>query len=223
MLRRRDLILKKESDNADATAEDTCIFWINGSAGTGKSTIAYTIAEGCRARGVLGASFFCSRDDANCSDPGLVFTTIAYQLGQSNASYAAEVTRVLQSNPDIGYSSVPYQLEQLIVKPLHNLQNSFPPCVVVLDALDECKDSGSMSIILSSLTRYVNELSPLKFVVTSRPENSITTAFKSKKLSPATERLILHQVELGAVQNDIELYLSSKLTEIRLCHDLEET
>jgi len=38
------------------------IFWINGpgSAGTGKSTIAYTVAQRCRERGILGASFFCS-------------------------------------------------------------------------------------------------------------------------------------------------------------------
>jgi hypothetical protein len=223
MLRRGDLILKGESDGVNATTEDTCVFWINGSAGTGKTTIAYTIAERCRTHGVLGASFFCSRDDADCSNPGLIFTTIAHQLGQTNALFAAEVTRALKSDPNIGYSNVSYQLEQLIVKPLRTLQGSFPPCVVVLDALDECKDGGTTSIILSSLTRYVTELSPLKFIVTSRPENSITTAFKSKKLGPATERLILHEVELGVVQNDIEFYLSSKLAEIGLCHGLEET
>jgi hypothetical protein len=166
MLRRGDLMLKGQSDNGNAAMEDTCIFWINGSAGTGKTTIAYTIAERCRADGVLGASFFCSRDDADCSNPGLIFTTIAYQLGQSNALFAAEVTRALKSNPDIGYSSVPYQLEQLIVKPLPALKDSFPPRVVVLNALDECKDGGTTSTILFSLTRYVTELSPLKFFVT---------------------------------------------------------
>jgi hypothetical protein len=221
MLRRGDLILKKESDNANAAAGDTCIFWINGSAGTGKTTIAYTIAKDCRAQDVLGASFFCSRDDADCSNSGLIFTTIAYQLCQFHPPYAAEVTRALQVDPDIGYSSVPYQLEQLIVKPLRTLQGSFPPCVVVLDALDECKDSEATSIILSALARYVNELSPLKFVITSRPEHPITTAFRSKELSFATERFILHQVELGVVQDDIELYLSSKLTSTRLSHGLE--
>jgi hypothetical protein len=71
MLRRGDLVLKKESDKANAAAEDTCIFWINGSAGTGKTTIAYTIARDCRTHGMLGAGFFCSRDDADCSNPGL--------------------------------------------------------------------------------------------------------------------------------------------------------
>ena len=36
------------------------VYWLNGLAGTGKSTIAQTIAERTFADGRLGASFFCS-------------------------------------------------------------------------------------------------------------------------------------------------------------------
>ena len=129
--------------------ENPRIFWINGSAGTGKTTIAYTVAETCRKRGILGASFFCSRDYAERSNPNLIFATVAHQLGLFYPPFRAEVTRVLQLNPDIVYSSVPHQLEELIVKPLHAVGGSFPSCVIVLDALDECKDSGATSIILS--------------------------------------------------------------------------
>ena len=42
--------------------QDKCVFWLNGLAGTGKSTIAQTFAEVSFADGKLGASFFCSRD-----------------------------------------------------------------------------------------------------------------------------------------------------------------
>ena len=38
------------------------VFWLNGLAGTGKSTIAQTVSERVFADGLLGASFFCSRD-----------------------------------------------------------------------------------------------------------------------------------------------------------------
>src|SRR5579859_4063060 len=41
---------------------DECIFWLNGMAGTGKSTIARTVARTCDSRKQLGASFFFSRD-----------------------------------------------------------------------------------------------------------------------------------------------------------------
>ncbi|BAE55954.1 unnamed protein product [Aspergillus oryzae RIB40] len=38
--------------------EGECIFWLNGMAGTGKSTIARTVAQSLREKGLLGASFF---------------------------------------------------------------------------------------------------------------------------------------------------------------------
>src|ERR1700732_2564222 len=209
--------------HSESGTNDLPIFWIKGSAGTGKTTIAYSVAEDCRKHDVLGACFFCSRDDAECSNSRLIFTTIAYQLGLFNPLFRDEVTRVLKSNPDIGYSSEAYQLEQLIVKPLRALRGSFPPAVVVLDALDECKESTTPSTILSSLSKYVTELRPLKFLVTSRPENHINRAFRSSKLSLTTERLVLHEVELDVVEHDIECYLSSELGQIGECYGLEGT
>jgi NACHT domain len=203
------------------TTDNSCVLWINGSAGTGKTTIAYTIAEDCRSHGILGASFFCSRDDAECSNTSLIFTTIAYQLGLFNSLFQQELRHIVKSNPSIGYSSPSYQLEQLIVKPLLTLGESFPPCVVVLDALDECKDTRTTSIILSSLSRYVTKLSPIRFLVTSRPEVNIRIAFESSELSSMTHRFILHNIKLSVVQNDIKLYLLEKLAFTRQLYKLD--
>jgi hypothetical protein len=150
----------------------------------------------------------------------MIFPTIAYQLGQFFPPFRAQVTEALKSNPDIGYSDVSRQLEELIVKPLRAIRESFPSCVVVLDALDECKDDGTTSIILSSLSHYVAELSPLNFLVTSRPERNITQPF-SKELSPATQMLVLHKVELRVVQNDIERYLTVNLAPVRDSYRLD--
>ena len=95
--------------------------------------------------------------------------------------------------------------------------------MIVLDALDECKDNGATSIILSSLSRYVMELSPIKILVTSRPEQNITTAFKSPGLGPVSHRLVLHEVELGIVQHDIERYLTSKLSMVGESYGLKSS
>jgi hypothetical protein len=95
--------------------------------------------------------------------------------------------------------------------------------VIVLDALDECKDNGATSIILSSLSRHVAELSPLKMFVTSRPEQHIGEAFKSSQLSAVTRRFILHEIELGVVQNDIAQYLTSNLVRIRDSYKLQSS
>jgi hypothetical protein len=212
--------IEDDGSRAPSDPQEKCIFWINGSAGTGKTTISYTVAEECRKCGILAASFFCSRDDSACSDPRLIFTTIAYQIGIFSPPFKAEISRVMMPQPDIGYASISYQLEQLIVNPLRSLAGSIPPCVVVVDALDECRDSGTSSTILSALERYVPQLAPLKFLVTSRPEIHITTAFRDRDLAPATSRLILHEVHLDAVQGDITSYLSSKLELTRRVYDI---
>ncbi len=49
------------------------IFWLNGLAGTGKSTIATTIASWAREKKILGGSFFFARDVEKLNSPVLVF------------------------------------------------------------------------------------------------------------------------------------------------------
>jgi hypothetical protein len=211
--------LPTDSQVGDDTV-DPRIFWINGSAGTGKTTIAYTVSSICMDQGILGASFFCSRDNAECSNPKLIFPTIAYQLGQLFTPFKDQVAAVLKSNREIGNSDLSYQLKELIVKPLSTVRYSLPPCVVVIDALDECKDDSTISVILASLSIHVAELSPLKFLITSRPERHITSGFTLESLHPVTRRLALHEMELGVVQTDIKRYLTAHLDIIRKSYDL---
>ena len=60
--------------------QDQHIFWLNGLAGTGKSTIAQSFAERAFADGKLGAGFFCSRDFQDRSNLQMIFPTLAFQL-----------------------------------------------------------------------------------------------------------------------------------------------
>jgi hypothetical protein len=200
------------------------VFWINGpgSAGTGKTTIAFTVARELHLQKKLGASFFCARDIAECSNPKLIFPTIAYQLGQFYAPFLQEVTAVFKADTEIAYSVVPMQLEKLIVKPLQALQGTMPSCVVVIDALDECQDGGATSIILASLAQYMTQLMPLKFLITSRPEHHIHSGFKLKQLLQTTQRFILHEVEQHVVETDIHKYLDSSLMITKQMYQLDE-
>ncbi|KAF7333332.1 WD40 repeat-like protein [Mycena venus] len=200
----------------DPGHNDSCIFWMNGSAGTGKTTIAATVAHSCSSRtpSALGASFFCSRDDVDCSNLDLIFTTIAYQLAHFHPGFAAQISLVREANPDIGYAYPEHQLKTLIVEPLKAVRDSFPPCVIVLDALDECKDTASTSTILAALSNHVTNLFPLKFFITSRPEPHITGAMSSSQLGTHAQKFHLHEVELPVVQRDIQDYLLAKLSEI---------
>jgi len=141
-----------EEDAGDSTVPNAPIFWINGSAGTGKTTLAYTFADEGRRRGIPVTTFFCSRDFAERSDPKLIFTSIAHHLAQTFPSFGARLAEVLRSSPHLASASVPYQLEELIINPLRSTRDSLRLCLIVIDALDECKDEGTISIILSSLS-----------------------------------------------------------------------
>ena len=64
------------------------VFWLNGLAGTGKSTIAQTFAETTFAKGKLGASFFCSRGSEGRSNIKAIFPTLAFQLALSRIEWS---------------------------------------------------------------------------------------------------------------------------------------
>lgn len=194
------------------------VFWISGLAGTGKTTIAYSIALFCREKRILGASFFCSRFDAECSDPKSIFRTISRQLCHFYEPFKDQVTVILKEDPTILTAGVSRQFEQLILRPLEALKGKFPLAVIVLDALDECLDKSATSIILSVIAKYMSQVAgSLLFVITSRPERQIAAWFTDapgNTLADSTTSLLLHTIELTSVLVDIRLYLNDGFAEV---------
>ena len=187
------------------------VYWLNGLAGTGKSTIAQTIAESIFADGRLGASFFCSRDFNDRRSLHYIFPTIAFQLAHKYPKFRSILIPLLQSNPDIGYESLFNQMRMLIAEPLSSLLIS---TVVVIDALDECVDNDPQSAILSVMGRLVGEIPTIKFFITGRPEPRIQSGFRLGLLRPLTDVFVLHDVEPTIVNTDIRLFLKHGLSEI---------
>ena len=187
------------------------VFWLNGLAGTGKSTIAQTIVERIFADGLLGASFFCSRDFEDRSDLHFIFPTIAFQLAHKYPDFRSHLFTLLQSNPDIVDESLYNQMERLIVEPLQSAELS---TVIVIDALDECKDEEPSSAILSVLGRFVERIPRVKFFITGRPEPRIKTGFRLPLLVDSTNVFVLHDVHPSLINNDIRLFLSHELSEL---------
>ena len=66
------------------------IFWLNGLAGTGKSTITQTVAKTVFGDGMVGASFFCSRDFEDRSNLQAIFPTLAFQLAHKDPHFQKE-------------------------------------------------------------------------------------------------------------------------------------
>lgn len=195
------------------------VFWISGVAGSGKSTIAQTVAEWCHERKYLGASFFCSRDSAECSNVGLVFPTIARQLAQHNSEFNNRLVEVMTTDRDIQSAAVARQLKHLIVDPLKRSFHS-GTCVIIIDALDECRDSEATSVILAALARYIAELEPLKFLITSRPVHNVSAGFRGTGLGASTQHLVLHEIPMESTERDIRIYLEKNLTRISAIYQI---
>ena len=86
------------------------VFWLNGLAGTGKSTIAQTVSERAFADGLLGASFFCSRDFEDRSNLQLIFPTLAFQLAHKYPTFRSALVPLLRLNPDVAYEPLYNQM-----------------------------------------------------------------------------------------------------------------
>src|SRR5882762_1664250 len=89
------------------------VFWLDGVAGTGKSTIAQTVANHYHRTEQLGASFFCSRDDADRSNVSLIFQTIAFQLSKFNPAFGEHVSNAMAEDTDLQSALPSMQLEKL--------------------------------------------------------------------------------------------------------------
>jgi hypothetical protein len=187
------------------------IFWLNGLAGTGKSTIAQTVSERIFADGQLGASFFCSRDFEDRSDLHFIFPTLAFQLAHKFSKFRSVLVPLLQSNPDVAHESLYRQMEKLIIEPLRSADVS---TVIVIDALDECKDEEPSSATLSVLARFVKRIPKVKFFITGRPEPRIKTGFRLPILMESTAVFVLHDVDPPLINSDIRLFLKHELSEL---------
>jgi len=187
------------------------VYWLNGLAGTGKSTIARTIADRLFADGRLGASFFCSRDFEDRRNLQLIFPTLATQLARKYTEFRSILIPLIQRDPGIAYESLCSQMEKLIVCPLNNSSIS---AVIVIDALDECEDEESASAILSVLGRLVFKIPKVKFFLTGRPEPRISEGFRLPLLAKMTDVFILHNVESDQVDSDIRLFFKNGFSDL---------
>ncbi|KAG8711287.1 hypothetical protein FRC09_020684 [Ceratobasidium sp. 395] len=187
------------------------IYWLNGMAGTGKTTIAYSLCEELQGAGKLAASFFCSRQLPSCRDVNRILPSIAYQLTSLSRPFRHELSGVLERLPDAHNQTIDLQFDSLVAIPLRAVRQALPvELVIVIDALDECEDSDGAGKMLLALLQHTLEL-PMKIFVTSRPDQQILDRMESEKYKHLRSELRLHELKHSEVQKDIRTYLTVSL------------
>ncbi|KAG6904819.1 hypothetical protein DXG01_006974 [Tephrocybe rancida] len=125
------------------------VFWLTGQAGSGKTTISYTIAKQSKKHSndistVLGTNFFCLQQFQETQTQKCIIPTIAYQLGLKCKSFANALRDANQFEA-INYAIVT-RMKDLLIQPWQPSKTErsldAPPYLIVIDALDEIANNG---------------------------------------------------------------------------------
>lgn len=199
-------------------SESEHIFWLCGKAGTGKSTIARTVARSFDEQGLLGASFFFNRGKDERSHAKLLFPTVARQLSDLFPEVGREVARALAKDSFSSHAHLKPQFEKLVLEPLACIKGTSMPSaglVLVIDALDECDSPESVKRILHLLSTIEKTTSVrLRIFVTSRPELPIELGFQDMR-GDLHRDVRLEEAQESTVERDIRVFYDTRFSEIR--------
>lgn len=192
---------------------ERCILWLNGLAGTGKSTIARTVARKYFDQKRLGASFFFSRGGGDVGHAGKFVTSIAWQLADNIPSLHQNICDAIKERRHIASQSLRDQWQQLVLRPLSKLSENggTSSYVLVVDALDECDNDDNIRIIIHLLAEARSlKMVRLRVFLTSRPEIPIRYGF-GQMLDAEHMDFILHNISPSIIDHDISVFFKYNL------------
>ncbi|KAG6914915.1 hypothetical protein DXG01_014463 [Tephrocybe rancida] len=157
----------------DPTGPRVC--WLSGRAGTGKTTIAHTIADKYDSKGRLAATFFLWRSTGDRDEIRKVVPTIAFQIAEKSHLAKEGMERALLKESSLSehlsqLSGFDYQLSKLLIHaPDHLVGHS----LVIIDGLDESVSPERVEDLIKKLCQMNL---PFRFLLVSRPEDYIKSA-----------------------------------------------
>jgi hypothetical protein len=223
----------RHGDGDDAPKK---IMWLSGPAGAGKTAIAGSVAEMCKAEGTLAASFFFSSFSVSADrrSKRCVVTTIANHLAEHKAlqEFKTQLLFSIQRNPSIFHKRLKDQAECLLLAPFraigHTSDIATWPNGIIIDGLDEVEaqqyddptrrdatrkhDDDQLEILDVLFTLAADPAFPFRICISSRPERVISEFF-STTAQESTMKLFLDSKYNPDA--DIRLFLEAKFANIR--------
>lgn len=183
------------------------IYLLLGPKGSGKSTIAYTIARQFDAIVRLGSSYFFSRAFQDKRNATNLFSTIARDLADHDLQYMKALWDTVKDKRALRETIDPLtQFDRFILSPASQM-TYIGPVLVVIDGLEYSGGESDRKDLLTALAVRGAELPRnFKLLVTCRPEQDVCAAFKGKShviqkyLKPRADSLIIPPSTLGQNQ-----------------------
>ncbi|CCA76240.1 related to S. pombe trp-asp repeat containing protein, partial [Serendipita indica DSM 11827] len=159
-------ILTRIRNWADDANHSQQIFWLSDAAGTGKSTVATTIAKEWQGQGRLGGRFFFNPNVALDQDIRHFCRIVAYDIVSNHPQLATSINLILIASPE-DTMDFAMQFVRLILDPLQSL-SSTTSIFLVIDALDNC-EFKSRQRLLNVVLKELRTAPRIKLLLTSRP------------------------------------------------------
>ncbi|KAF7374041.1 WD40 repeat-like protein [Mycena sanguinolenta] len=171
------------------------IFWLSGMAGTGKSTVAYTLWSRLS-----------------------IVPTIAQQLSSFSKPFAKFMEGIAL---DVIIPASGYHVEELLIRPWRSAAVSQPkaqlrktkPVMVVIDALDEIENDQGSEFVKQLIQAVSGSkgFRGLRFLITSRPHPQIIN-----ECSSINEKAVyrIENIDPKQASEDIRCFLNAELTDL---------
>src|SRR5258706_7139215 len=110
-------------------------YWLYGSPGIGKTSLAHSICASLHERNHLAGAFFCWRDDLNLSEPINILPTLIHKLAIIFPPFRSIVARHLHGDPNVTPESMKGALFLDFIRSLpHHPEHAL---IFVIDAFAE--------------------------------------------------------------------------------------
>ncbi|KAG5802412.1 hypothetical protein H9Q74_013588 [Fusarium xylarioides] len=207
--------LLKDIDRWIDNPKSKTVFWLNGMAGTGKSTLSRTVARSHSKKGDLCGNFFFKRGEIDRGNLNKLMPTLAHQLALSTPEVAFFVKKTLDANPTVVGKSVKEQFEKLVLGPLSEAAATATvssSVVMVIDALDECDQEADVRLLINIFSQAKTLLPQLQVFLISRLELPIRLGFS--EVQGLYQDLVLHEIPEQIVKHDIIVFLNDEFEKI---------
>ncbi|KAL4901479.1 hypothetical protein BDW74DRAFT_181769 [Aspergillus multicolor] len=213
-------------DSTDPASKS--VFYLQGMADTGKSTISRTVAQHLvqRPDPPLVATFFFKRGEGDRGNASRVITTLTSQLIAKEPILAANVKLAIDANHAIASKPMDEQFGQLILVPLGKLDSKArksKAVIVIIDALDECGEEDDIRRLVYQISRGAAlDSIQWKAFLTGRSELPVRLGIDV--IRGNVEQRQLELVPEADIHHDLTSFFTTRFANIRddfnrLCHD----
>lgn len=190
----------------------SCMLVLHGTTGSGKSSIASSVARHFFDLGRLGSSIFIDPTVPATCQPVLFFPTIARDLTALDPQFSYALAEGIRSDMALRKTrGLSDQLEHFIIRPSNHLTLT-GPIVVVIDGIDFVDDTDALFDFVFTLQARLHDL-PLnfRFILTTRTHNSILRMLKVQQAVVFQDMADINDL---STKHDLLIYAKASL------HDL---